>query len=758
MRARFLCLLFPFSLFAQSPFLQDSATAYLKTLCVEIGPRPMGSPNERRAMEFTLTKFHQFGLDEAYFLEMRVAGSAASAANTRSGVAVGVLKGMTHRIILIGGHIDSAGPDIPGANDDGSGSATVIELARVFAHSKHQSTLVFCLFGGEESNLRGSRFFAERFPDTSKIALMLQVDMANGADWLLPMFETHTTSAPQWLVRAAYEEFNKLPYSGLYYPSHFYTINYAFPGIGAGSDHEPFLEKGIPSIDFTSDPNEPIHVPEDNFENFKPFGLKRSGDLVYNLVNRFDGGVPVERTGSFFTVQIGRTPFLIPLVILKVVILLALLAAGVGVVQTRRRRVEITRSDTNWKKIPALKLFTLALLVQTCVWLSENVVGLLKGVRYPWYAAYDGYFVLGFLAAVVGVWLSLQIVPRIGLSRDPYRYFVRAVGFFTFFIVLSGMTTARMAVYPAVGLLLISCAMLIQHPLLKLILWIASPHLMYRLLFNEAYGLVARGFVESPGTSLVAALTTFAFILIFALWSFPFLLGFAAIYFDSGVDLLWLKKFRNPLGIAASGFLFFAFAFYLAQRPTFSNQWKQRLHVNQTIDVASGNLEVRLSSGEYLKSTTVRWPSSDSLVNTNVTDVRLQERTNVAQDWLHVEREVSPSKHDSVSQIDFALQLRTKFRPYQLDVTYSIAKGSLITAASPFAVRQKERSATMRWYSFPDTALFVPIRLEVAGADSVTETVEATFVEQFTEVRVSKPNATPQYRTIIRETRSLGLP
>ena len=129
---------------AQTPFSSDSALSYLKTIALDIGPRPMGSPSERRAMAFGLAKFREFGLREVYMMKMNSAGGLnLSPSNTNSGIAVGVLRGKANRIIVIGGHIDSAAPDVPGANDDGSGSAVVLELARVLSKEQLQSTVVF---------------------------------------------------------------------------------------------------------------------------------------------------------------------------------------------------------------------------------------------------------------------------------------------------------------------------------------------------------------------------------------------------------------------------------------------------------------------------------------------------------------------------------------------------------------------------------------------------------------------------------------
>jgi Zn-dependent M28 family amino/carboxypeptidase len=71
------------------------------------------------------------------------------------------------RVYVVGAHYDSRVTDVlnfaadsPGANDDGSGTAAVIELARVFARQPSEATIVFVAFAGEEQGLFGSNFFA----------------------------------------------------------------------------------------------------------------------------------------------------------------------------------------------------------------------------------------------------------------------------------------------------------------------------------------------------------------------------------------------------------------------------------------------------------------------------------------------------------------------------------------------------------------------------------------------------------------------
>jgi len=81
-----------------------------------------------------------------------------------------VLKGTSdpNRVIVISGHLDSrvrdvmdATTDAPGADDDGSGTAAVIEAARVLSRHKYPATLVFAVLSGEEQNLYGGKLLAK---------------------------------------------------------------------------------------------------------------------------------------------------------------------------------------------------------------------------------------------------------------------------------------------------------------------------------------------------------------------------------------------------------------------------------------------------------------------------------------------------------------------------------------------------------------------------------------------------------------------
>ncbi|RPI05746.1 MAG: Zn-dependent exopeptidase M28 [Ignavibacteriae bacterium] len=737
-RLLFFILLIPSFVFSQTPFSTESALSYLKHLSVTIGARPMGSPNERQAMVYALDKFREFGLTDVSIMEIAAADNdmTRSSSNTRTGVVIGVLHGKTNRIIVVGGHIDSAGPEIPGANDDGSGAASVIELARVLSKEQHQSTIVFCLFGGEEAGLVGSKYFVQHFQQLDSVALMLELDMANGSGWLIPTLDSRQGNTAPWLVKAAYEEYQKLGYTGLSYPTHFFTLMSAMPSGGVGSDHEPFLEKNIPAIDFTSNVNDPIHTPQDDFDHFQPSGLKQSGDLVYALVHRFDDGVPKERNDRYYLVQIGHTPIFFPLWTLSVFIALTIAFALGILLIVRRRRTEVERGQR--PVLPALKLFLFALLIQSFVWLSENIVGFLKGTRYPWVAQPEGYLLLGLFAALAGIVVSLKLSPRIHLSHDPYRWFLRSFVFLLVFILLLLLINVKVALSPAVGLFFLALAMMVRRPWLKFLFWILAPHFMYRLLFSEGFDFIGRSMAlhATQPMWMYAVLNAF-YILFFALWSFPFLLGFAAIYFDSKRDLLWLKRWRQWSGLAGFSSAFLLCVLFLAFLPSYSDEWRSTVNIDQSVDLNTGKGKIVARSSEYLKNLAVHFPEKDTAISAWDRELLLKEFTFDRTPWIHIER-TSIVTSDSNTTFDILAKIHFKYRPLSFTLTYSAGRNRIDSVSSTNSFTSSDHSCSLRWQYFPDTSIMVPIHFRVEKADSVTETIEAKFIELIEPVRIER--------------------
>ena len=112
---------------------------------------------------------------------------------TNLGNPMAILKGTDpndDRVFIISGHLDSRVSDVlnfksdaPGANDDASGVAAVLESARILSNSKFPATIVFVAVSGEEQGLLGSKMLADRaIKEKWNVVAMLNNDMIGGND------------------------------------------------------------------------------------------------------------------------------------------------------------------------------------------------------------------------------------------------------------------------------------------------------------------------------------------------------------------------------------------------------------------------------------------------------------------------------------------------------------------------------------------------------------------------------------------------
>jgi hypothetical protein len=130
------------------------------------------------AQSYVLSKFKQFaktsqGRMTAEIQEFMTPGDGRRVlVDSKVANVVATLKGTNPndpRIIVVSGHLDSRNKDVmdkdgasPGANDDGSGVAVVMELARVLAKKEFSATILFVAFTGEEQGLKGATYLADK--------------------------------------------------------------------------------------------------------------------------------------------------------------------------------------------------------------------------------------------------------------------------------------------------------------------------------------------------------------------------------------------------------------------------------------------------------------------------------------------------------------------------------------------------------------------------------------------------------------------
>ncbi len=130
------------------------------------------------AQRYVLKKFNQFakasnGRMTAQIEEFVIPGDGRRiVADARVANVLATLKGTNpndKRIVIVSGHLDSRNRDVmdsegasPGANDDGSGVAVVLELARILAQKEFSASIIFVAFTGEEQGLKGATYLADK--------------------------------------------------------------------------------------------------------------------------------------------------------------------------------------------------------------------------------------------------------------------------------------------------------------------------------------------------------------------------------------------------------------------------------------------------------------------------------------------------------------------------------------------------------------------------------------------------------------------
>jgi aminopeptidase YwaD len=205
---------------------------------------------------------------------------------------VGYLPGKSDTTIIIGGHFDHlgyGGPASkymgtdrvihPGADDNGSGSAGVIELASYFASHRNElnHSMLFIAFSGEEAGLLGSSWYVRHWTiDSSKVRMMLNLDMIGrlrNEEHGLTIFGTGTATEFKNYFDSLKSDSVKLTFSE--------------PGTGP-SDHTAFYNCQIPVLFFCTNAHEDYHKPSDVLARIDTRAETKVLNLVADIARHFD--------------------------------------------------------------------------------------------------------------------------------------------------------------------------------------------------------------------------------------------------------------------------------------------------------------------------------------------------------------------------------------------------------------------------------------------------------------------------------------
>ena len=259
---------------AQPNFDGSAAYRHVERL-VAIGPRVAGTPGGARAREYIVGELKKLG-----GVRVQVKPFEADTPHGRLKMAnvVAVLAGRRPDVIMLAGHYDTKlfkEFRFVGANDGGSSTALLLELARRLATGPRDYTYWLVWFDGEEAretwtprdSLYGSRQLAAELARAGTLPrAMILVDMIGDRD-LAVRREAHSAG---WLTEIVWDAAARLGYG-----KHF--LRDAMP---VEDDHVPFLKLGVPATLLIDFDYPPWHTAADTLDKISADSLAVVGQVV----------------------------------------------------------------------------------------------------------------------------------------------------------------------------------------------------------------------------------------------------------------------------------------------------------------------------------------------------------------------------------------------------------------------------------------------------------------------------------------------
>lgn len=252
--------------------------------------RGLGTEGKLLAKNYIVGKFREIGLQplfgEGFFQDIKLKIGEAWVPGVN---VAGCLKGsdpvLQNEFIVIGAHYDHLGYKLKdnekviyhGADDNASGVAAVIELARYFAANPQfvKRSIIFIAFDAEESGLLGSKKFTDEDTmfDVSSCHAMFSIDMIGmlTANNGLELKGIGAVKDGETMVKSLASD------QGIHLKNTSGDTEY-------GTDTAPFAEKGIPAIHVFTGQKSPYHKPEDTYDKLDYDGMAKVVIFMESLI------------------------------------------------------------------------------------------------------------------------------------------------------------------------------------------------------------------------------------------------------------------------------------------------------------------------------------------------------------------------------------------------------------------------------------------------------------------------------------------
>ncbi|HEX3560138.1 MAG TPA: M28 family peptidase [Pyrinomonadaceae bacterium] len=277
----------------KAAFDGERAFAHIRRL-VEFGPRPAGSKELVEARSYIVGELKSYGLkvSEDEFTAKTPAGERRMSNVTAE------LPGESADFIIVASHYDTKPFKefrFVGANDGGSSTGELLELARALAASpRPRFTYRFVFFDGEEAfcrdwdecgkpgapdNTYGSRRYVERLRQTGELKRLRALVLLDMMGYEKLEMGRDDMSTP-WLAQTVWQAARELGYDKQFADR--------AEGVG-GDDHEPFLKAGVPALDIIQLTSYPFwHTPGDTLDKISARSLQAVGDVLLASLPRIE--------------------------------------------------------------------------------------------------------------------------------------------------------------------------------------------------------------------------------------------------------------------------------------------------------------------------------------------------------------------------------------------------------------------------------------------------------------------------------------
>ncbi|MEP0713292.1 M28 family peptidase [Algoriphagus sp.] len=281
--------------------LQNLKSDVIYLAADDLGGRAIGTQGEQKAADYLAAEFEEAGLEpkgtDGFMQEFKVSkptnpheealiGTDGEGVTGRN--VIGFIDNKSENTIVIGAHFDHLGMGSEGslhrgdsaihngADDNASGTAALVALAKILKHEEHKSNFLFIAFSGEENGLWGSNYFVKNPTiDLASVNYMINMDMVGRLNEEKTLAINGVGTSPSFVPALDLANADSL------------KLVTSESGVGP-SDHTSFYLQDLPVLHFFTGQHEDYHKPTDDSELINYEGLLLVVKYIDRLIDQLD--------------------------------------------------------------------------------------------------------------------------------------------------------------------------------------------------------------------------------------------------------------------------------------------------------------------------------------------------------------------------------------------------------------------------------------------------------------------------------------